>query len=90
MQQAGRNSLSGKKKKIRNKSRDWFMDYYRTNAEYDKENRRRSETEGDDQERGPFGLNSFEMGCVVIIALAVIGFFVKIVILGHSFSDVGF
>ncbi len=35
-----------KKRKVRNKTKDVLADYYRTNMEYDKENRRRQEEEG--------------------------------------------
>lgn len=38
--------MSKGKKKTRNKARDIFTDYYKTNREYDKENRRRQEEEG--------------------------------------------
>ena len=35
-----------KKRKVRNKTKDVLMDYYKTNMEYDEENRRRQKEEG--------------------------------------------
>lgn len=73
---------SGKKKnkkKTRNKSKDWLMDYYNTGREFDKENRRRQEAEGD-QPKGLSNLNSFEKGCIVVIVLGLIGCFIRYVI----------
>ena len=37
---------TGKKRQVRNKARDMIADYYNTNREYDRENRRRQEEEG--------------------------------------------
>lgn len=73
---------SGKKKhkKVRNKSRDWFMDYYKTGREYDEENRRRQEEEGKTGFRGLKNLNSFEWGCVIVIILGLIGCFIRYVL----------
>ena len=75
---------SGKKKhkkKIRNKSRDMFMDYYKTGVEFDKENRRRQEEEGVPRPKGLKNLTSFEWGCVIVIVLGLIGCLIKYVIL---------
>lgn len=77
------------KKKVRNKSRDMFMDYYKTNLEYSEENQNRKKDIGYEEPKGLKRLSSFEVGCIVIIALAAIGFFVKIVVLGHGISDAG-
>jgi cytoskeletal protein RodZ len=74
---------SGKKKhrkKVRNKSKDWLMDYYNTGRRFDEENRRRQEAEGN-QPRGLRNLNSFEWGCIVVIVLGGIGLIVRYVIL---------
>lgn len=74
---------SGKKKhkkKIRNKSKDWLMDYYQTGREYDKENRRQQEAEGS-APKGLKNLNSFELGCIVVIVLGLIGCFIRYVVL---------
>lgn len=74
---------SGKKKhkkKTRNKSKDWLMDYYNTGREFDKENRRRQEAEGNSP-RGLKNLNSFEWGCIVVIVLGLIGCFIRYVVL---------
>lgn len=75
------------KKKVRNKSRDIFMDYYKTGLEYDEDNRKRKEEMGYEEPKGLKHLSSFEVGCIAFIILAAIGFFVKIVVLGHGFSD---
>ncbi|MDO5491682.1 MAG: hypothetical protein Q4F96_04705 [Bacillota bacterium] len=74
---------SGKKKhkkKIRNKSKDWLMDYYRTGAEFSEENRRRREAEGVEQPKGLKNLNSFEWGCIIVIVLGLIGCFIRYVV----------
>lgn len=75
---------SGKKKykkKVRNKSKDWFMDYYKTGREYDEENRRRREEEGTASPKGLKNLNAFEVGCVITIVLGLIGCFIRYVVL---------
>ena len=75
---------SGKKKhkkQVRNKSKDWLMDYYQTGREFDKENRRRQEEEGTPQPKGLHDLNSFEKGCVIVIVLGLIGIFIRYFIL---------
>ena len=74
---------SGKKKhkKVRNKSKDWLMDYYKTGREYDEENRRRQKEENADRPKGLKNLNAFEMGCVIVIVLGLIGCLIKYVIL---------
>ena len=59
---------SGKKKhkkQVRNKTKDWLMDYYQTGREFDKENRRRQEEEGFQAPKGLKDLNSFEWGCII-------------------------
>lgn len=74
---------SGKKKrnkKVRNKSKDWLMDYYQTGREFDRENRRRQEEEGIPKKKGLKDLNSFEWGCVIVIVLGLIGCFIRYVI----------
>ena len=46
---------SGKKKhkkQVRNKSKDWLMDYYQTGRAFDEENRRRQEEEGVPKPKG--------------------------------------
>lgn len=75
---------SGKKKhrkKVRNKSRDWLMDYYKTGREFDEENRRRQEAEGGERPKGLKDLNPFEWGCVIVIILGLIGCLIRYVIL---------
>ncbi len=75
---------SGKKKskrKVRNKSKDWLMDYYRTGREFDEENTRRREAEGTPAPKGLKNLNSFEWGCIIVIALGLIGCFIRYVVL---------
>ena len=56
------------------------MDYYNTGREFDKENRRRQEAEGD-QPKGLKNLNSFEKACIVVIVLGLIGCFIRYVVL---------
>ena len=75
---------SGKKKhkkQVRNKSKDWLMDYYQTGRAFDEENRRRQEEEGGPKPKGLKNLNSFEWGCVIVIVLGLIGIVVRYVIL---------
>ena len=74
---------SGKKKqkkKVRNKSKDWLMDYYRTGREFDEENRRRREAEGTPQPKGLKNLNSCEWGCIIVIVLGLIGCLIRYVV----------
>ena len=78
-----------KKREVRNKSKDWLTDYYQTGRQWDKENRERREKEGQKVEKGLRNLNSFELGCIIIIALALIGMFIKYFILGHGFWTPG-
>ena len=75
---------SGKKKhkkQVRNKTKEWLMDYYQTGREFDKENRRRQEEEGIPAPKGLKNLNSFEWGCIIVIVLGLIGIFVRYFIL---------
>ncbi len=69
-----------KKRKVRNKTKDILADYYRTNMEYDEENRRRQKEEGV-KTKGLKNLNSTEKTYVVVIVLALIGIVIKYVIL---------
>ena len=78
-----------KRRQTTNKTKDWITDYYQTGREFDKENRRRREEAGEKEEKGLRNLNSFELGCIIIIALAIIGMIIKYVILGHGFWDWG-
>lgn len=74
---------SGKKKhgkKVRNRSKDWLMDYYQTGRAFDEENRRRREAEGGQEPRGLKNLNSFEWGCVIVIVLGLIGCLIRYVV----------
>ena len=74
---------SGKKKnrkKVRNKSRDVLMDYYKTGREFDEENRARREREGVKEPKGLKNLNSFEWGCIIVIVLGLIGCFLRYVV----------
>ncbi len=79
-----------KKREVRNKSKDWLMDYYQTGREWDKDNRARRAAEGEKEEKGFRNLTSFEKGCIIVIALGIIGMIVKYVILGHGFWKPGF
>ncbi|MBQ9060540.1 MAG: hypothetical protein IJ128_05315 [Firmicutes bacterium] len=75
---------SGKKKnkkQVRNKSKDWLMDYYQTGRAFDEENRRRQAEEGLPKPKGLKNMNSFEWACVIVIVLGLIGCFVRYVIL---------
>jgi hypothetical protein len=78
-----------KKREVRNKSKDWLTDYYQTGREWEKDNRRRREEAGEKEEKGLRNLNSFELGCIVIIVLALIGMFIKYFLLGHGFWTTG-
>ncbi len=75
---------SGKKKhkkQVRNRSKDWLMDYYQTGRQFDEENRRRQQEEGVPRNKGLRNLSSFEWGCVIVIVLGLIGCFIRYVIL---------
>ena len=78
-----------KKREVRNKSKDWLTDYYQTGREWEKDNRRRREEAGEKEQKGLRTLNSFELTCIVIIALALIGMFIKYFVLGHGFWTMG-
>lgn len=78
-----------KKKKPINKTKGWITDYYETGREWDKENRRRREEAGETEHKGLKNLNSFELSCIVIIIVALIGLFIKLVILKHGFWTPG-
>ncbi|MDO4176953.1 MAG: hypothetical protein Q4D99_05700 [Bacillota bacterium] len=78
-----------KKRVTKNKTKDWITDYYQTGREFDKENRARREREGKKEEKGLKNLNSFELTCIVIIALAIIGMIIKYFVLGHGFWTTG-
>ena len=78
-----------KEREVRNKSKDWLTDYYQTGREWEKDNRRRREEAGEKEEKGLRNLNSFELGCIVIIVLALIGMFIKYFLLGHGFWTTG-
>ena len=69
-----------KKRQVRNKTKDVLADYYRTNMEYDSENRRRQEEEGG-KPKGSKNRNSTENTYVIVIVLALIGIVIKYVIL---------
>lgn len=69
-----------KKRKYTNKTKDVLVDYYRTNREYDEENRRRQKEEGV-KTKGLKNLNSTEKTYVIVIVLALIGIVIKYVIL---------
>lgn len=75
---------SGKKKKkkqVRNKSKDWLMDYYKSGRAFDEENEKRRRSAGESEHRGLRNLNSFELGCVIVIVLGLIGCFIRYVVL---------
>lgn len=78
-----------KKREVKNKTKGWITDYYQTGREWDKENRERREKEGRKEEKGLRNLNSFELTCIVIIVLAVIGMIIKYFVLGHGFWKTG-
>lgn len=69
-----------KKKQVRNKARDMIADYYTTNRDYDRENRRRQE-EGGVKTKGLKNLRSNEKVYIAIIILGLIGILIKYVIL---------
>lgn len=70
--------MAKKKRKTRNKARDVFTDYYKTNTQYARENRQRQEDE--EKPKGLKNLNYTEKTYIVIIVLGLIGIFVKYVI----------
>ena len=75
--------MSGKqknKKQIRNKTKDYLADYYRTNKAYDEENRRRQKEEGVET-KGLKHLNPTEKVCVAVIIIGLIGIVIKYIIL---------
>ena len=78
-----------KKRETTNRTKDWITDYYRTGREFDKENRARREREGQKEEKGLRNLNSFEITCIVVIALALLGMIIKYFILGNGFWTPG-
>ncbi|MDD6191377.1 MAG: hypothetical protein PUB75_07305 [Firmicutes bacterium] len=78
-----------KKKNVKNKSKDWLMDYYQTGREWEKDNRRRREEAGETEHKGLKNLNTFEKTCIVIIILGIILFVVKVFVLGHSITAPG-
>ncbi len=65
------------------------MDYYNTNHATEDANERQRQAEGFREEKGLRNLSSFEKTCVVIIALAIVGFVVKVFVLGHGVTDFG-
>ena len=69
-----------KKRKVRNKTKDVLMDYYKTNMEYDEENRRRQKEEGVTT-KGLKNLTYTEKTYIVISVLGLIGIIIKYVIL---------
>lgn len=78
-----------KNRKTTNKTKDWITDYYQTGREWDKENRKRREESGQQENKGLKNLNSFELTCIAIIIVALIGLFIKLVILKHGFWTPG-
>lgn len=78
-----------KKRETTNRTKDWLTDYYQTGREFDKENRERRRQEGEKEEKGLKNLNSFELTCIAVIAIAVIGMIIKYFILGHGFWTTG-
>lgn len=72
--------MAGKKRKVRNKARDAIGDYYKTNTQYARENRKRQEEEGV-KPKGLKNLTYTEKTYLVIIVLGLIGIFIKYVIL---------
>ncbi len=70
--------MAKKKRKVRNKARDVFTDYYRTNKQYAKENRERQAQE--EQPKGLKNLTFTEKTYITIIVLGLIGIFIRYVI----------
>ena len=69
-----------KKRKVRNKTKDVLMGYYKTNMKYEEENRRRQKEEGVTT-KGLKNLTYTEKTYIVIIVLGLIGIIIKYVIL---------
>lgn len=78
-----------KKRETTNRTKGWLTDFYQTGREFDKENRERREKEGKKESKGLKNLNSFEITCIVVIVLALIGLFIKLVVLKHGFMTPG-
>lgn len=78
-----------KRKKPINKTKGWITDYYQTGREWEKENRRRRAEAGEKEHKGLKSLNAFELTCVVIIIIGLIGLFIKLVVLKHGFWTPG-
>lgn len=72
--------MGKKKKQVRNKARDVIGDYYKTNNQYTRENRERQKTEGK-REKGFKNWSPTEKLYIVVIALGLIGIFVRYVVL---------
>ncbi len=74
--------MAKKKRQVRNKTRDMFADYYKTNKEYARENREREEREsGEDKPKGLQNLTYREKTYIVVIVLGLIGIVVRYLIL---------
>ena len=71
--------MAKKKKKVRNKTRDMFADYYKTNKAYSAENQQRQSEE--ERSKGLKNLTYREKTYIVVIVLGLIGIFIKYVIL---------
>ena len=78
-----------KKREVKNKTKGWITDYYQTGRQWDEENRQRRKEEGKEEEKGLKNLNSFELTCIVVIVLALIGLLIKLVVLKHGFWTPG-
>lgn len=74
--------MTKKKKNVRNKARDVVADYYKTNTAYARENRQRQSEEEQSTKKGWKwkNLSYTEKTYIVIIALGLIGIFVRYVI----------
>ncbi|MGN0704254.1 MAG: hypothetical protein ACI4LD_06820 [Lentihominibacter sp.] len=70
-----------KKRKVRNRTKDFLFDYVKTNNEYTDENRRRQEEEGV-KPQGLKNLNTTEKTCIVVIVLGLIGIVLKYFVFG--------
>lgn len=68
--------MSKEKRKVRNKARDVFTDYYKSNRQYDEENRRRQA----EQEKTSSWSGTEKLYLAVIIA-GIVGIVIKYVIL---------
>lgn len=71
--------MAKKKRQVRNKARDVFADYYKTNKEYARENQKRQEEEG--MPKGLKNLTYREKTYIVVIVLGLIGIVIRYVIL---------